>query len=63
MKLSEEKKGYIIHEIVKGKKYAVCRILNEYDSDEAAQADLIDLITNNTTDEKLLSRYKENVVI
>jgi len=49
------KKGYIIHKTQT--KTLLCKILNEYSTDDTADKDLVKLLTNNTTEEKLLKLY------
>ena len=49
------KKGYIIHET--STKVLLCKILNEYDKEPEASEDLVKLLTNNTTEDKLLKEY------
>ncbi|MGI6145671.1 MAG: hypothetical protein ACOYED_07910 [Peptococcia bacterium] len=45
------KRGYFVHQT--GSKNLLCKILNEYETIEEAREDLVDLITNNTTEKKL----------
>lgn len=53
--MKQYKKGYIIHKTVN--RVLLCKILNEYNSEESADQDLTKLLTNNTTEDKLLKEY------
>lgn len=56
--INENKKGYVIHKVTEDT-YYICRILNEYNSDEEATADLVKLLGKKITEEDLLEKYKE----
>ena len=45
------KRGYFVHQA--GAKNLLCKILNEYETKDEAQEDLVALITNETTEKKL----------
>lgn len=49
------KKGYIIHKTCN--RVLLCKVLNEYPSDEEATKTLTELLTNKTTEHKLLKDY------
>lgn len=51
-------KGYIIHKVTDNN-YCVCRILNEYKSEEEARDALVGLLTSKKTEEELLEEYGE----
>lgn len=54
-KKKEHKKGYVIHEMAT--KYLVCKILNEYDTKEGAEDDLLSLLAHEITEDDLLSEF------
>lgn len=45
------KRGYFVYQ--SGAKNLLCKILNEYETKDEAQEDLVALITNETTEKKL----------
>lgn len=49
------KKGYIIHKTCN--RVLLCKVLNEYSSDEEATKALTELLVNKTTEKKLLKDY------
>jgi hypothetical protein len=63
MKIVGEVKGYIIHKTDNGNHF-LCKILKEYGNDSEAEEkctnDLVALLSNNTTEKKLL---KENQIM
>ncbi len=52
------KTGYIIHKVTDDN-YCLCKILNEYDNIEDAKNDLVKLLSDNTTEKKLLKEYSK----
>jgi hypothetical protein len=52
------KKGYIIHKITDNN-YALCKILNEYNSKEETEQDLLKLLTHKKDEEGLLKDYSK----
>jgi hypothetical protein len=53
--MKQTKKGYIIHKTTN--KILLCKVLNEYNSEQDADKDLVKLLTNNTSEENLLKEY------
>jgi len=51
----KDKKGYIIHKTCN--RVLLCKVLNEYSSDEEATKALTELLSNKTTEKKLLKDY------
>ncbi len=57
MEIDDNKtKGYVIHKVADDN-YCVCRILNEYESLEEAKKALIDILSDNITEEELLDNF------
>jgi hypothetical protein len=56
-KRKEYKKGYVIHETDIG--FKLCRILNEYDSKQAAMDDLMKLLSHEVTQDDLLEEFSK----
>jgi ABC-type metal ion transport system substrate-binding protein len=50
------KKTYILHKVT-DTKYTICRVLNEYNSKQDADAELVKLLTHKKTEEELLKEY------
>lgn len=48
--------GYLVHQASENA-YFLCKILKEYDKKEEAQKDLLDLLTNETSEKKLMKEY------
>ena len=49
--------GYVLHKVTDNN-YCLCKILKEYESQEEAQEDLVELLVGNTTEKKLLKENK-----
>ena len=49
------KKGYFVHQV--GRKNLLCKILNEYETRDEANEDLVNLITAETTERRLLKDF------
>ncbi|MDD4666182.1 MAG: hypothetical protein PHC81_06585 [Clostridia bacterium] len=49
------KKGYFVHTV--GAKNLLCKILNEYETAEEANKDLIDLVVNKKTEKDLYREF------
>lgn len=49
---TESIKGYLIHKSSR-ENYTLCRIVKEYDNEQDAAKDLLDLLGNKTTEKKL----------
>lgn len=49
---TESIKGYLIHKSSESN-YTLCRIVKEYDNEQDAAKDLLDLLGNKTTEKKL----------
>lgn len=60
MKQIEKKKGYLIHKTAT--KYILCKVLNEYQSEEEAQEDLINLLTHKKKERQILKEFSKNDV-
>ena len=56
MLFKKYKKVYIINEVSKNK-FQLCKVLNEYDSQKAANNDLIGLLTKRETETTILKKY------
>lgn len=50
------KKCYIMHNTATGK-YMICRVLNEYNSEHEADADMIKLLSHKINEEDLLKKF------
>lgn len=48
--------SYTVKELRNGK-YILCKILNEYDSKEDADKDMVKVVTKNKTERELLKEY------
>lgn len=60
MKIAEDKRFKKSYKLVESDvRFYLCRILNEYDSVEEANKDLVDLLTDNKTDKDLLKEYSK----
>jgi hypothetical protein len=57
MKKDKLKKAYIIHNT--DNNILLCKVLNEYNSSQEADQDLIKLLTNKKTEEELLKEYSK----
>jgi hypoxanthine-guanine phosphoribosyltransferase len=55
----KNKKVYIIHDVTDNK-YMLCKVLNEYNSKEAANQELIKLLTKKKTEKEMLKEYSQN---
>ena len=53
----KEKKVYIINK-ANDKKYQLCKVLNDYDTLELVNKDLVSLLTDKTNEKQLLKEYK-----
>ncbi|HHX67024.1 MAG TPA: hypothetical protein GX708_03085 [Gallicola sp.] len=49
---------YLIHKMGEGN-YKLCKVLNEYDDVEAANDDLVKLLTDQVTERKLLKEFSQ----
>jgi len=58
--LKGKKSGYIIHKT--DNRYLLCKILNEYNSESDATTVLAELLTNKTTERKLLKEYSKKPI-
>lgn len=58
MEIIGEKKGYILHEVTDNN-VLLCKILKEYDDIEDAKEDLINLLSGNTTERKIIKSNKK----
>lgn len=52
------KKGYTVHKVTESN-YQLCRILQEYNSKEEADKDLIKLLTHKKTEKDILKEYSK----
>ncbi|HHU78207.1 MAG: hypothetical protein ACOX27_07055 [Caldicoprobacterales bacterium] len=59
LKRKQIKKGYIIHKTAT--KFMLCKILNEYENETDAKADLIKLLSHKKTEKELLEDYSRKV--
>jgi hypothetical protein len=59
--MDKYRKGYLIHE-TSDDHYCLCKILNEYNSEEEAEEALIDLLTHVKTEKQLLKEYSKKEV-
>lgn len=48
--------SYIVRKLVNGR-YILCKVLNEYDTEKEANADMVKIATGKTTEKELLRRY------
>ena len=63
MKVNKEfKKGYILHTFSNGK-IALCKVLNEYNSQEEANDNLLDLLSGDKQEEEILQEYFKKDII
>ena len=56
MLIKKYRNAYIINKVTDNK-YQVCKILNEYNSQESANADLLKLLTKKTSENNLLEIF------
>lgn len=63
MDLKENKKnGYVIHKVTDNN-YCLCKILNEYNTKEECNKDLIKLLTNNKKEKDILKDYSKKDIL
>ena len=54
-KKKHNKRGYLIHNTET--KHILCRVINEYNSEPEADTALVNLLSHNTTEEKLMDEF------
>ena len=54
-KPQQEKRGYFVH--TSNGKIMLCKILNEYDTQDEAREDLVSLVTHKITEEDLYEKF------
>ena len=56
----DSKKGYIIHKTPN--RYLLCKILEEYETQEEANKELANLLSGNKSERKLLKNYSKKPI-
>lgn len=59
---NKDVKAYLIHKTDAGI-YKICRVLNEYNSEEEATKDLVGLLTDEKTERQLLKEFSKKSII
>jgi hypothetical protein len=63
MKLNNEtKKGYLLHTF-SNRKIVLCKILNEYNSEQEAEQDLFKLLSGKQQEEDVLLKYSKKDIL
>lgn len=61
MKLFKNNRNvYLVHKVGK-ENFKLCKVLNEYDNIEDANEDLTKLLTDQTTERKLLKKFSSEI--